>query len=119
VDFYERFELLNLLRDSGIKTFEGREIATAKLVHIHLLLAPKAPIQAALLKAIDRLPENEARRIIHRGKNEGTLYFVTECLTGYTSLEDWVLRNALQPQPSAPPNPAHIEHTPKPAWKHN
>jgi hypothetical protein len=128
VDFYERFDLLGLVRDGtkdgGVKTFEAREVATGRQVRVHLLFTPKAPMQAALLRAITQLPEREARRIIHRGKNEGTLYLVTERLAEYESLEDWVLQASQQPQPRFhfAPSAAKLDQSavsPKPTWKHN
>jgi len=70
VSLYERFELLDLDRDDGVKTFEGREISTGRPVKVHLFVHADAPIQVALLKAINRLPDSERSRIIERGKQK-------------------------------------------------
>ena len=90
VSLYERFELLDLDRDDGVKSFAAREIPTGRLVKVHLFVHAAAPIQAALLKAIDRLPDSERARIIDRGKHEGTPYVVTDRLAEYAGLSEWV-----------------------------
>jgi len=64
VSLYERYELLDLNRDAGVKTFEAREIATARPVKIHLFVNPSAPLQAALLKPIDKLSGEPLQRIL-------------------------------------------------------
>ncbi|HSR05540.1 MAG TPA: hypothetical protein VLM42_00195, partial [Bryobacteraceae bacterium] len=80
MSLYERYELLDLNRDDGVKTFEAREIATGRPVKVHLFVRPGAPLQAALLKAIDHLSEPDLQRIVERGKHEGTPYVVTDRL---------------------------------------
>ncbi len=90
VSLYERYELLDLNRDLGVKTFEAREIATGRPVKVHLFEHRSAPLQAALLKAIDNLSAEERQHIIERGKHERTPYIVTDRLTGYAGLSEWV-----------------------------
>ena len=90
VSLYERYELLDLNRDDGVKTFEAREIATGRPVKVHLFVRPGAPLQAALLKAIDHLSETDGQRVIERGKHEGTPYVVTDRLADYPGLSEWV-----------------------------
>ena len=90
MSLYERYELLDLNRDDGVKTFEAREIATGRPVKVHLFVRPGAPLQAALLKAIDHLAEPDLQRIIERGKHEGTPYVVTDRLPDYPGLSEWV-----------------------------
>ena len=90
VNLYERYELLDLNRDDGVKTFEAREIATGRPVKVHLFLHPAAPLPAALLKAIKKLPESERGRIIEQGKHEGTPYVVTDRLADHAGLSEWV-----------------------------
>ena len=90
MSLYERYELLDLNRDIGVKTFEARELATGRPVKVHLFVHPSAPLQAALLKAIDKLPEDQRQRIIERGKHEGTPYVVTDRLADYPGLSEWV-----------------------------
>ena len=90
MSLYERYELLDLNRDIGVKTFEAREIATGRPVKVHLFVHPSAPLQAALLKAIDKLTAEHLRRIVERGKHEGTPYVVTDRLVDYPGLSEWV-----------------------------
>jgi hypothetical protein len=90
VSLYERYELLDLNRDDGVKTFEAREIATGRPVKVHLFVRPAAPLQVALLKAIDHLSETDRQRIVERGKHEDTPYVVTDRLADYPGLSEWV-----------------------------
>jgi hypothetical protein len=90
VSLYERYELLDLNRDIGVKTFEARELATGRPVKVHLFVHPSAPLQAALLKAIDKLPDDQRQRIVEQGKHEGTPYVVTDRLADYPGLSEWV-----------------------------
>jgi hypothetical protein len=90
VSLYERYELLDLCGDIGVKTFEAREIATGRPVKVHLFVHPSAPLQAALLKAIDKLPDEQRQRIVERGKHEHTPYVVTDRLTDYAGLSEWL-----------------------------
>ncbi len=90
MSLYERYELLDLNRDDGVKTFEAREIATGRPVKVHLFVRPSAPLQAALLKAIDHLSEPDLQRILERGKHQGTPYLVTDRLPDYPGLSEWV-----------------------------
>jgi hypothetical protein len=104
VSLYERYELLDLNRDDGVKTFEAREIATGRPVKVHLFVRPAAPLQAALLKAIDHLSEPDLQRIVERGKHEGTPYVVTDRLPDYPGLSEW-LQAASHQSKSKPAKP--------------
>jgi hypothetical protein len=99
VSLYDRFELLGLDRDDGVKTFEAREIATGRPVKVHLFVQAGAPLQAALLKAVEHLPDEERQRIIDRGKHEGTPYLVTDRLADYPGLSEWVQAASRQAKP--------------------
>lgn len=102
LSLYERYELLDLNRDMGVKTFEAREIATGRPVKVHLFVHPSAPLQATLLKAIDKLPDEQLRRIIERGKHERTPYIVTDRLSDYAGLSEWVQAAAHSARPPKP-----------------
>jgi hypothetical protein len=102
VSLYERFELLDLDRDDGVKTFAAREISTGRPVKVHLFVRADAPIQVALLKAIDRLPDAERPRIIERGKHDGTPYVVTDRLADYPGLSEWVQATGHAAKPKKP-----------------
>lgn len=87
---YDRFELLDLDRDEGVQSYTAREITTGLPVKVHLFRKPKSPLQAALLEALDRLPESEQSRILDRGEHDGKPYLVTDRLLPYTGLTEWV-----------------------------
>ena len=63
--FYDRFELLELVRDDGVKTFKAREVATGRAVEAHVFVNPYAPLSVALLARIDQLaaPERDRRAL--------------------------------------------------------
>ena len=107
MSLYERYELLDLNRDIGVKTFEAREIATGRPVKVHLFVHPSAPLQAALLKAIDKLPDEQMRRIVERGIYEGTPYVVTDRLVEYPGLSEWVQAVKHSAKPARDQPPAH------------
>lgn len=88
--FTDRFQLLDLKRDEGARTYEAREIATGRPVLVHLFAKPTAPLNQALLAKLDALPEEERGRIIDRGEHEGGLYLVTDRLADYAGLEEWL-----------------------------
>ena len=102
VSLYERYELLDLNRDIGVKTFEAREIATGRPEKVHLFEHRSAPLQVALLKAIDKLPDEQRQHIIEQGKHEHTPYVVTDRLTGYAGLSEWVQAVTHSTKPSKP-----------------
>jgi hypothetical protein len=102
LSLYERYELLDLNRDMGVKTFEAREIATGRPVKVHLFVYPSAPLQATLLNAIDKLPDEQRQRIIERGEYERTPYVVTDRLSDYAGLSEWVLAVAHSARPPKP-----------------
>jgi hypothetical protein len=96
VDLYDRFELLDLDLDEGVQSYTAREITTGLPVKVHLFGKPKTPLQAALLEAIDRLPDSEKSRILGRGEHDGKPYLVTDRLAPHAGLTEW-LRSAKEP----------------------
>jgi len=90
VPFTDRFQLLDLKRDEGARTYEAREIATGRPVFVHLFPNCTAPLNRALLAKIDTLPEEERYRIIDRGPHERGVYVVTDRLAEYPGLREWV-----------------------------
>src|SRR5258708_7410580 len=103
VGFYDRFELLDLLRDDGVKTFKAQEIATQRAVEAHLFVNPYAPLSLVLLTRIEQLPASELTRILDRGRHEGTPYFVTEPITDYPGFREWVMAKRRAPATELPP----------------
>ncbi len=99
--FYERYELLELDRDDGVKTFQAREVATGRPVKVHLFAAPAAPYQAHLLAKIDQLPEPERGRILDRGNHLGTRFVVTDRLADHAGLFEWISASLKGKTPAA------------------
>lgn len=93
--FYEQFELLDLLRDDGVKTFRARELAMDRMVEVHVFANTTAPLSRALLSRIDKLVKSDpssaqASVVLSRGDYEGTPYLVTLPLDGYANLHEWI-----------------------------
>jgi len=105
VSFYDEYELLELVRDDGVKTFQAREKATDRAVTIHLFSSPAAPYQAELLRKINKLPERESARITARGSHLGAIYLVTDNLADYGGLLEWITAasKAASRKPAPPP----------------
>ena len=98
--FTDRFQLLDLKRDEGARTFEAREIATGRPVFVHLFANCTSPLNRALLAKLDTLPEEERHRIIDRGDHEGGIYLVTDRLAEYPGLREWLkAQNENRPKP--------------------
>jgi hypothetical protein len=96
VGIFDRFELLDLLRDDGIRTFDAREKATGRRVQVHLFAHANARNVAALAQ-LDRLPEQGRRHVIDRGENAGVPYVVTGWLGDRMGFREWLA--ALDPAP--------------------
>jgi hypothetical protein len=86
----DRFQLLGLKRDEGVRTYEAREIATGRPVLVHLFPDHASPLSRALLGKFEALPEQERRRVIERGEHEGGIYLVTDRLADYSGLREWL-----------------------------
>src|SRR5437879_6834673 len=117
VGFYDQFELLELHRDDGIKTFQAREIATGRPVQAHLFVHPNAPESVALLKKLDLLPEEERRHIVDRGEHQGTPYVVTDRLVDQPGLREWLVAKTKKPALEAPPPGEKAPLDAAGAWK--
>jgi len=96
----ERFQLFDLKRDEGARTFEAREIATGRPVLVHLFADRVSPLSRALLAKVDALPEKERLRVIDRGDHEGGVYLVTDRLAEYAGLREWLTQK--EPRPKNP-----------------
>ena len=49
MSFYEKYELLALLRDEGYKVFVAREHATARAVEAYLFVGGKSPLSETII----------------------------------------------------------------------
>lgn len=97
MSFDERFELGELVRYDGIRSFAARDRASGQELLAHFLENPSEA--GALLKSLDLLPERERQRIVDRGEREGVAYVVTGSLAGHAGLREWLAANAHEPRP--------------------
>jgi hypothetical protein len=103
VPFTDRFQLLDLKRDEGARSFEAREIATGRPVLAHIFENRTAPLTRILLAKIDTLPEAERARIIERGDHEAGVYIITDRLIEYAGLREWLTQKKMDVPPPPPP----------------
>ena len=100
MSFYTTYELTDLVRDDGIKTFNAREIATGRTVLVHLFTLPQSPEMQALLGMLSKLSDAARAQILSQGDHEGTPYVVTVPITAYPSFRDWLVNERRAPQPA-------------------
>ncbi len=113
----DRFQLLELKRDEGARTFEAREIATGRPVLVHLFGEKPSPLSRALLAKLDALSDQERDRVIERGDSGGGIYLVTDRLVDYAGLREWL--TAIKPDVQKPLNIAGAWQVPRPTPKTN
>ena len=77
MSFYNRYELINLIRDEGLKTFSARQVATGQVVGVHLLAGLDPTTIGAILDDVRHLPPDKQGVIVETGDHEGTPYIVT------------------------------------------
>ena len=103
MSFYTTYELIDLVRDDGIKTFNAREIATGRTVLVHLFTRPQSPEMQALLGMLQKLSDSARAQILSQGDHEGTPYVVTVPITAYPNFREWLVNERRAPQPAPTP----------------
>jgi hypothetical protein len=98
VSLTDRFQLFDLRRDEGARTFEAREIATGRPVLVHLFANRTSPLNRVLLSKVDALPEKERLRVLDSGDHEGGVYLVTDRLAEYAGLREWLSQKDPRPR---------------------
>ena len=109
MNLYQRFELLRLVRDDGVKSFEGVEKSTGRPVLAHLFVNPQAVSSRVMLEQLGHLPQADLRRVVDRGTHEGTPYVITDRLADYPGLSEFLIAKTRKPgaeQPAANPQPS-------------
>ncbi|MBI3278975.1 MAG: hypothetical protein HYZ57_03935, partial [Acidobacteria bacterium] len=120
MSFYQKYELLELVRDDGIKTFAARQLATNDVVAVHIFTGGHTPLNDALLDKLGRLRPEYREQIIDQGEHEDTPYLVTSRWKPQQTFADWVSEGSapLQPPPRWPDpfaKPAQPPPQPTPA----
>src|SRR4051794_2531858 len=76
--FYQKYELLEMVKDDGIKTFLANEKGTGQAVTVHLFTDGATPENRKLLGRIASLSESNRQLVLDWGDNDGTPYVVTK-----------------------------------------
>jgi hypothetical protein len=100
MDFYQKYELLDLLKDEGVKAFNAREISTGRRITIFLFVGEQARLHVDLLEQLRKSQRSGRADLLEVGDNQGTPFVVTEPLGGLAELKRKV---AVSPAPAAAP----------------
>ncbi len=86
------YNLLNIVRDDGIRTYNAIEIASGQELQIHLFAKSDSLSDRALFKALRALPVSKRRDLLEIGIEGEIPYVVTENLAGDTTAREWLTR---------------------------
>ena len=100
MDFYQKYELLGLLKDEGVKVFNARETATGRQITVFLFVGEQARLHADLLEQLRASQRPGRADLLEVGDNQGTPFVATEPLGG---LADLKRKAAALPAPPAAP----------------
>jgi len=100
MEFYQKYELLDLLKDEGVKVFNAREISTGRRIAVFLFVGEQARLHAELLKQLRASRRPGRTDLLEVGDNQGIPFVVTEPLGGMAELKRKV---AVSPAPPAAP----------------
>ena len=93
MSFYSQYELVRLICQARTKTFEAKQLASNRLVYLHLFDDDPA-VSDSLLEKIGFLvtnpPASGPLPILDVVRSAESPYAVTEVLDPFTNLEDWV-----------------------------
>ncbi len=93
MSFYSQYELVRLVCQARTKTFEAKQLASNRLVYLHLFDDDPA-VRDSLLEKIGFLvtnpPASGPLPILDVVQSAESPYAVTEILDPFTNLEDWV-----------------------------
>ena len=101
MDFYQKYELLDLLKDEGVKVFNAREIATGRQITMFLFVGEQARLHADLLEQLRASQRPGRPDLLEVGDNQGTPYAATEPLGGLADLKRMAAAAQAPPAPRA------------------
>ena len=88
-----KYELLDVLHESGIRTYRARQVALGHLVvMVHFIAGTETADDFALLDQLAELPDSERKLFFDAGEHESVPYLVSWPLPGFHSLPDWLER---------------------------
>ena len=87
-----KYELLDVLHESGIRTYRARQVALGQLVMVHFIAGTETEDDFALLDQLAELPDSERKLFFDAGEHESVPYLVSWPLPGFHSLPDWLER---------------------------
>ena len=98
------YQLLSVLRDDGIRTYDAVEIASGQALQLHLFVKPDSETDRALYKALRALPVSKRRELLDMGIEGDKPYIVTEQLPGSMTAREWLtkLAGVQPPKPAGP-----------------
>ena len=101
-----KYELLDVLHESGIRTYRARQVALGHLVMVHFIPGTETEDDFALLERLAELPDSERKLFFDAGEHESVPYLVSWPLPGFHSLPDWLERtlgeHRIEPKASTP-----------------
>ncbi len=98
MEFHQKYELLDLLKDEGVKVFNAREISTGRRIAVFLFVGEQARLHAELLEQLRASLRPDRTDLLEVGDNQGIPFVVTEPLGGMAELKRKV---AVSPAPPA------------------
>jgi hypothetical protein len=88
MSFDERYQLLELAGDEGVKTFIAREVSTGRKVTAFLFVGEHAQLQAELLGQLRAADPLQVPELIEIGDNRGTVYVIAQPGISFAALKD-------------------------------
>jgi hypothetical protein len=102
-----KYELLEVLRDAGIRTWRARQLKLGHILMVHFIPGSERGGDFALLDRLAQLPESARKLFFDAGEHDAVLYVVSWPLPEFDSLPDWLDRtlekNRSQPVRSVAP----------------
>ncbi len=92
MSLYQKFEIGEVIRDDGVKSFQARDLTTGRQVQVHLIMGipGRLPPPFELLDQLKQLPPQNRAHVLETGEQSGTPYVVTLPLEGFAGFRDWL-----------------------------
>jgi hypothetical protein len=87
-----KYELLEVLRDAGIRTFRARQVTLGHVLMVHFIPGSQRGDDFALLDRLAQLPDSARKLFFDAGEHDSVPYVVSWPLPEFTSLPEWLDR---------------------------